>query len=110
MILRRKMIAVLITLAAIFLIAGCGETEPAEPESVSEPVSESVDVEIYTDDNGDTAPIPDEFTVSEEDGERTISKGLVVIGPDKSEYVWVPTDVILQEGRLKVCQRVFFTE
>ena len=99
MTIKHMTILMVISLAAVLLIAGCGETEPAESESVSEPVSESVDVEIYTDENGDTAPIPDEFTVSEEDGERNISTGLVVTGPDKSQYVWVPTDVTRLEVR-----------
>ena len=46
---------------------------------------------IYTDANGDKAYIPKEFTVSAKSSEQTIDKGLVVIGPDGSEYVWVPT-------------------
>ena len=44
----------------------------------------------YADANGDVAYIPQGFTVSEKEGERTISTGLVVVGPDGSEYVWVP--------------------
>ena len=46
----------------------------------------------YVDANGDKAYIPADFTVSEKDGERLVSKGLVVIGPDGSEFVWVPTN------------------
>ena len=42
----------------------------------------------YTDKNGDKATIPEGFTVSEKD--NTIDEGLVVIGPDGSEFVWVP--------------------
>ena len=42
----------------------------------------------YTDPNGDTATIPAGFKVSEK--ENTIDDGLVVIGPDGSEFVWVP--------------------
>ena len=48
-------------------------------------------IEKYTDDNGDVAYIPAQFQVSEKSDERTIKTGLVVIGPDGSEYVWVPT-------------------
>ena len=48
---------------------------------------------IYTDVNGDTAFIPAEFTVSSESDEQTIDTGLVVIGPDGSEFVWIPTTV-----------------
>lgn len=47
----------------------------------------------YTD-GTDTAMIPEGFTVSDKEGESTISKGLVVIGPDGSEFVWVPVDDI----------------
>ena len=48
----------------------------------------------YTDSNKEKATIPEGFTVDEK--ENTISKGLVVHGPDKangdngSEFVWVP--------------------
>ena len=41
--------------------------------------------------NGDTAVIPDQFTVSTDADEQTIQTGLVVIGSDGSEFVWVPT-------------------
>ncbi len=44
----------------------------------------------YVDDDGDNATIPEGFTVSEKDKEKDISDGLVVIGPDGSEFVWVP--------------------
>ena len=58
-------------------------------------VSESITagVSVYTDKNGDTAYIPAEFTVSDKESEQTISTGLVVIGPDGSEFVWIPTTV-----------------
>ena len=46
----------------------------------------------YTDTNGDTATIPKDFTVSDKDGETTIEKGLVVLGPDNSEFVWIPVE------------------
>lgn len=45
----------------------------------------------YTDKNGDIAIIPKDFTVSANEDEQTINTGLVVIGPDGSEFVWVPT-------------------
>lgn len=44
----------------------------------------------YTDKNGVTVTIPDKFRVSEKIDEQTVSEGLVVIGPDESEFVWVP--------------------
>ena len=43
----------------------------------------------YVDSNGDIAVIPKDFIV--DSVENTVNKGLVVIGPDDSEYVWVPT-------------------
>ena len=49
------------------------------------------DKRIYTDANGDKAYIPEGFTVSAKKDERTINTGLVVIGPDSSEFVWIPT-------------------
>ena len=46
---------------------------------------------VYTDANGDKAVVPAQFTVSAEPSEQTIDTGLVVIGPDGSEFVWIPT-------------------
>ena len=51
----------------------------------------SGEVSIYKDNNGDVAYIPAQFRVSDVKDEQTIRTGLVVIGPDGSEYVWVPT-------------------
>ena len=45
----------------------------------------------YTDKNGDVAFIPDGFSISENENEQAVRTGLVVIGTDGSEYVWVPT-------------------
>lgn len=45
---------------------------------------------IYKDANGDTATIPENFQVSRKQGEDVINTGLVVRGPDGSEFVWVP--------------------
>ena len=46
---------------------------------------------IYTDKNGEIAVIPNQFRASEKEDEQTVSIGLVVIGPDGSEFVWIPT-------------------
>ena len=46
----------------------------------------------YTDRNKEKATIPEGFTVDET--ENTISSGLVVHGPDGSEFVWVPVSDI----------------
>lgn len=49
---------------------------------------------IYKDGNGDTATIPEGFQVSRKIGETIIDTGLVVRGPDESEFVWVPVEDI----------------
>ena len=51
----------------------------------------STEITKYTDGNGDVAYIPAQFRVSDKTDEQTVRTGLVVIGPDGSEYVWVPT-------------------
>lgn len=48
---------------------------------------------IWVDGNGDRAVIPTGFMASGKEDEQTISQGLVVIGPDGSEFVWIPTTV-----------------
>ena len=45
----------------------------------------------FIDANGEKAYIPAGFTVSDKEDERLIGGGLVVIGPDGSEFVWIPT-------------------
>ena len=92
------------------------ESEPESEESVSSSAStvktsenagvpsvaageKAAEKSIYTDANGDTAFIPAEFMVSAKEDEQTINTGLVVIGPDESEFVWVPTAVTSLEVR-----------
>ena len=53
----------------------------------------AVEKSLYVDKKGNTAVIPAQFKVSETENEQTISTGLVVIGPDGSEFVWIPTTV-----------------
>ena len=53
-----------------------------------------VSPEIYEDPNGETIPIPDGFTVSEDPTEQTVETGVVVIDPNGNEWVWVPVDDI----------------
>jgi len=50
-------------------------------------------ISIYTDTNGDSAVIPAEFKVSNKNSGQFVSRGLVVIAPDNSEYVWIPVSV-----------------
>ena len=65
--------------------------------SIKENVVAGVEVENtvknnYTDKNNDMATVPEGFTVDEE--LNTIDTGLVVRGPDGSEFVWVPVSDI----------------
>ena len=53
----------------------------------------AVERSIFVDPNGDAAVIPAEMTVSAKADEQIIAQGLVVIGADRSEFVWVPTTV-----------------
>lgn len=65
-------------------------------DAISAPVAageRAAERSIYTDEDGDTAYIPAGFRVSAKKGEQTIHTGLVVIGPDGSEFIWVPTTV-----------------
>ena len=63
----------------------------SEPDESIEPIDiENSKATKYTDKNNDVAYIPKDFTVSIKEGENVIKTGLVVIGTDGSEYVWVP--------------------
>ena len=44
----------------------------------------------YTDEKGSTAKIPAGYAVSNVEGENLVSKGLVIIGSNGNEYVWIP--------------------
>ena len=46
---------------------------------------------MYIDTNGDTAIIPKDFKISQKEDEQIVNHGLVIIGPDNSEFVRVPT-------------------
>ena len=47
----------------------------------------------YTDAEGNTAKIPAGFAVSNVEGENLVSKGLVIIGSNGNEYVWIPCTI-----------------
>ena len=108
--------SLILLLALVLLLGGCSKKEendktpeevvPSEQEEVID--IEDVDVDslplisygvistgrsLYEDENGDRCVIPAEFMVSDKADERTIKTGLVIIGPDGSEFVWVPTTV-----------------
>ena len=60
-------------------------------ETIMDYTKESEDIEKYEDSNGNIAYIPKDFKVSSKSDEQIINTGLVIIGPDGSEFVWVPT-------------------
>ena len=70
---------------------------PAPPtgDVVTTPPTTPVDKETIFQDTSSgnkEAVIPKGFKVSEVENEKIIDKGLVVIAPDGSEFVWVPVD------------------
>ena len=84
---------VLCGMTTCFAYAQPAKAAEIEPGQIAETVS------VYTDANGDTAYIPAQFMVSEDENEQTINTGLVVIGPDGNEFVWIPTTVTPLERR-----------
>ena len=48
--------------------------------------------------DGQIAIIPEDFTVSDKEGETSIDDGLVVIAPDGSEFVWIPVKDAIYDG------------
>ena len=61
------------------------------PKAVPGQVTETVS--RFTDSNGASAIVPAEFYVSEKEDEQSVNTGLVIIGADGSEFVWIPTTV-----------------
>ena len=67
------------------------ETSEQEKRKLSQSeASTHLETYIYTDAEGNTAKIPAEFAVSNVEGENLVSKGLVIIGLNGNEYVWIP--------------------
>lgn len=118
---RKKSDVIVLCLGLLLTVSACGTTGPVssseqplivtssdfEETVMSSAAQTSDDLEqpavvpgkavteksLYTDKNGDTAYIPAEFMVSANYDEQTINTGLVVIGPDGNEFVWIPTSV-----------------
>lgn len=88
-------LALLITLwltSAVFVSAQAQEEQTMfESMPRLQPGQMSTETSVYVDTNGDVAIVPKDFCVSTKADEQTISTGVVVIGPDGSEFVWVPT-------------------
>lgn len=79
------------------------KVEPKELPIVTEPpmvaVEEDTKFQDATSDNK-IAVIPKGFRVSSETSEQSINTGLVVIGPDDSEFVWIAVDGIFDGTNL----------
>lgn len=88
-----------VTEVSAVTVAPVESAEPVPAETAESDADAGISEEAndtvleYIDPNGDRAFIPAEFTVSEKPDEQEVATGLVVIGPDGSEYVWVPTTV-----------------
>lgn len=94
----KKTLLFSLLIAPLLLLTSCGESSGGNDLETIDFDESIVDVENtkaskYTDSNGDVAFIPQNFKVSDKSDERTINTGLVVIAPDNSEYVWVPTKI-----------------
>lgn len=106
----KGMFIILALALTIGCFAGCSADEPnsdtvSDTSNISTPRTETdamTDAEkdaddemanhaLYTDKNGDIAYIPAGFVLSANEDEQTISSGLVIIGSDGSEFVWIPT-------------------
>ena len=107
------LIALVITIIVLLILAGVsiamltGQngilTQAQKAKQVTEEASEQekrklsqaeanthLETYTYTDAEGNTAKIPAGFAVSNVEGENLISKGLVIIGSNGNEYIWIP--------------------
>lgn len=75
-----------------YVIDEKGKVGIKEPTKLVQPgeIATETEKNNYKDNNNETATIPKGFKVSETD--NTIDTGLVVMAPDKSEFVWIPVD------------------
>ena len=72
------------------------ETEEAEEDELRRltalEAATNLENTTYEDKNGQTAPIPAGFAVSQVEGENTIENGLVIMDSEGNEFVWIPVD------------------
>ena len=70
------------------------ETEEAEEDELRRltalEAATNLENTTYEDKNGQTAPIPAGFAVSQVEGENVIEDGLVIIDSKGNEFVWIP--------------------
>ena len=89
------LVLILIIVAGYFMLKryvtiGVKKLEKGE-ETIIDYTNTNEGIKKYQDLNGNIAYIPKDFKVSSKNDEQIINTGLVVIGPDGSEFVWVPT-------------------
>lgn len=102
----RKTALILVLTLVLGCFVGCSansatdDTSSGSPDTTASENKTATDTDtddavkennVYTDKNGETVTIPEQFRVSEKEDEQTVRTGLVVIGPDGSEFVWIPT-------------------
>ena len=92
-----KRICMILMLVLMFTLTSALAEDGAYPQI--EAGTTASEKSVWLDANGDRAVIPAGFMVSEKADEQIISQGLVVIGPDGSEFVWIPTTVTPLEVR-----------
>ena len=109
------LIALVITIIVLLILAGVSiamltgengilsqaqkaKTETAESQEeelrrlTSLEAATNLENTTFKDKNGQTAPIPAGFAVSQVNGENIIENGLVIIDSKGNEFVWIPAD------------------
>ena len=93
----KRFLIILTSILFLFIISSCSSTNSNSSDldvgdfDITDIDIESTKATKYIDKNDEIAYIPSGFVVSSNISEQTINTGLVVIAPDNSEYVWVPT-------------------
>ena len=106
----KKIITPIILFSFLFAVTSCNhqqtifDEEQNDDDETTTNDNENTSINYdeiteYVDINGDIAYIPKNFTVSNKTSEQVINKGLVIIGDDGSEFVWVPTKNTALERR-----------
>ena len=91
----KRFLITLTSILSVVIVSSCSNTNSSDLDIGDFDMTDidiaSTKASKYKDNNGDIAYIPSGFKVSSNIDEQIINKGLVIIGPDSSEYVWVST-------------------
>ncbi len=88
----KRFLTIAASILLIFIVSSCSNANSNSSNFDLTGIDiENTKATKYEDKNGDIAYVPFNFVVSNNINEQTINTGLVVIAPDNSEYVWVPT-------------------